>query len=639
MLQWALCDYTPYTADNLGGADIEPMRRIVGIAAVLAAVAMLLGAVITAQERIERCAAVPLIAGDLLDAPDFANLAPTGSSGVLLPAGWSARAVGVQVGDFTVSGSGNSFQLLGIANQLRTPAVAIQPGTSYCITAQALADSISATRLQVTFHWLDAGGAIVRRDRSEWQDVRRWGGPNDRGGWSMIGGGALAPEGATQLEVTFQPASDDRVYLDIIRIRAGRFARVMLTPERPTQPAEVQLRPWPDGADAALSFSFDWETTMGGLVHSRSVDDPNFDQDPVLRGIRMREGVTTTLEIFRPYGIRATYYATGYNFLMGNRERRTFMGDPTFSWANRANRWQTDVWQRQPWFAPDPYGTSASDPAWYFGDLIDPLRREGQDIQSHTFSHLYGGLASSAEWRSDLAEWRTVAAEQGVAPARSLAFPWSGSAGMSFANWQELAAAGITSVTRTNWNPRQPQYHIVSVDEPHCRPVPGHERILACPDFYLTEHSAVAAPAMIDRALAVGGMIDLWAHTEEIVTPDQIAAWSAVVRYAAEQRDAGRLWIAPLAEIADRQQAVAQVELNIARQEPENGITERMPLRIRITNHSAIDLDRLTLDLPYAPDAVTLVNAVERARLAVNDTQLILDLAAGETIEVLVWPA
>lgn len=316
------------------------------------------------------------------------------------------------------------------------------------------------------------------------------------------------------------------------------------------------------------------------------------------------------------------------------------MGDPTFTWANRTNRWQTDAWQQQPWFSPDPYGTTETDPAWYFGDLVPLLQREGHDIQSHTFSHLYGGLAGVEEWRSDLAEWRTVAAERGVSPARSLAFPWSSSAGMSHANWQALAEAGITSVTRTNWNPRQPQYHLVSREDPHCRPVPGHETILACPDFYLTERSAAQAQDVIERAIAAGGMIDLWAHTEEVVSPAQIAAWSEVVRYAAARRDAGDLWIAPLAEIADRQQAVAQVHVEEHKSEPVNADSfQAAPLRLVVTNRSARNLAGLTLRLPFDARRATVQHANGAVNPLIRGATLVFDLAAGETVEVTVWPA
>jgi hypothetical protein len=345
----------------------------------------------------------------------------------------------------------------------------------------------------------------------------------------------------------------------------------------------------------------------------------------------MREGITTTLRLFESYGIRATYYANGYNFLLGNTERRQFMNNPTFAWASKANGWPTDTWTTTPWFAKDPYSSVQTQPAWYFGDLIAPLQRAGQDIQSHTFSHFSGGDASAADWRNDLQAWRALAGERAVPPARELALPWSRSNGMSYADWDALEAAGITSVTRTSWSPNQPQYHIVSAEDPHCRPVPGHERILACPDFYLhSQATAAQAQELIDRAVAAGGMIDLWAHTEEVTSAEQIAAWQQVVRYAARSRDAGQLWVAPLAEIADWQAAVAECTIENVQLKTD---AAESTLSFKLTNGSSRDLNGLTLTLPF-----------KSRQLSVNGTILnsqfsILNVPAGQTVEVQAWPA
>jgi len=400
-------------------------------------------------------------------------------------------------------------------------------------------------------------------------------------------------------------------------------------------PSSLVVEPWPNGYQAALSFSFDWETTMGGLVHSRSLaaEDPNNAVDPQVRGMRMRQGITNTLDLFRAYHIRATYYATGYNFLRGNAERRTFMGDPTFDWASQANGWKSD-WSKRPWFGSDPHGTLASNPDYYFGDLVPLLLAARQDIQTHTFSHLYGGYASPEQWRADFETWRQVAGAQGVAPARSLAFPWSSSGGMSDDSWRALEAAGITSVTRTNRS--QSQYRITSPDDPRCAPVPGHERILACPDFYLHgQESAAPALGLIDRIAQVNGTIDLWAHTEEVTSPDQVAAWEQVVGYAAQQRGAGKLWIAPLAEIADWQQALADVSIQepgVRSQEGDTSIT------FSVANNSARDLKGLTVRLPFGAKRVIAGGETLRSELPSNSL-IALDIPAGQTMEVTAWPS
>jgi hypothetical protein len=475
--------------------------------------------------------------------------------------------------------------------------------------------------------------------------VRRWEGASDRGGWSTLVAGAQAPAGAARLAVSFHPASDDRVYLDDIHIRRTMIGGPDLaSAAQPSPPAlggqrSVVVQPWPGGQRAALSFSFDWETAMGGLIHSRSrADDPNSGQNALDRAMRMRAGVTTTLDLFRPYGIRATYYANGYNFLLGNREKRQFMGNPTFAWATQQNRWLNNTWSSTPWFADDPAGTAQTDPAWYFGDLLPLLQREHQDIQSHTFSHMDGGLADPATWRADLAAWDEVAAERGVAEARSLAFPWSSSAGMSYASWDELEQAGISSITRSNWS--QDQYDLFGRDAdglaatPRCMPLPGHERILACPDFYLTVQRADLALRQLDAAIDSGGMIDLWAHTEEVVAPEQIAAWQRVVGYAAQQRDAGALWIAPLAEIADWQQAIAEVRTE--NREPRTDASGSA-LSFAVINGSQQDLSGVTLKLPFLPQKITVDGTILNTQTAMLDS-MVIDIRAGQTMEVQAWP-
>lgn len=629
-------------------------RRLLLGATIFCLLVGLLGIGIYLQQRIDQCASVPLLAENLL--PN-AELRPGNQAG--MPLGWSRAAGGVELrgpaveidsAGFVLDSDGRALQLIGIANYVETPPILVRPGRTYCFTGYALTDSEqrSPTRLQVAFHWRDAQEREIAAETSLWQPVVLWEADAPPAGWSPIRASFRAPPEAASLLVRIHPASDDRVYLDVMRVQNGGGA---ITSQQITRDStgdsnsDTQLlptiEPWPNGYRAALSFSFDWETAMGGLVHSRSVGDPYADEDPEQRGLRMREGITTTLDIFRPYGVRATYYATGYNFLMGNPNRLEFMGNPTYAWANRANRWASDQWQTTPWFALDPYGTVQSHPAWYFGDLIPILQHERQVIQSHTFSHFYAGLVGPADWRADIDAWNRTAAERGVPPMRSLAFPWSSSAGMSDASWQILTAAGITSVTRLS---DQAQYNLFPQDaqgmvlEPRCQPLPGHAQILACPDFYLTPASADQALAQIDRTLEVGGVIDLWAHTEEVVTPEQQAAWERVVSYAASRE---QLWIAPLPEIADWQQAIAGVEIRTENAEPGTENAEQGSFIFTITNRSDHTLEDLVLRFPFAVEKASIANQAEPSAPAVLCSSVLcaLTLPAETTIEVQIWPA
>lgn len=499
-----------------------------------------------------------------------------------LPAGWVAGAPGVRLGEFSVDANQKSVHMLGIGSWLQLPDVAVQSTSRMCASVLAISDGTSATAVRMRWYWM-RDDVVIAEKISPWQPVRKWQGVADQQAWSRIVATDQAPAGATAVRIRLEPASDDRMYLDYVRVRESHALATMpvAVPDR----MGVRIRPWPAGYAAAVSFSFDWETAMGGLVHSRSVDDPNAELDPLLRGMRMREGITTTLAVFAPYNYPATYYVNGYNFLDGNREQRRFMGDPTFAWATPANGWQTSAWQSQPWFVRDPYTDVQQDPAWYFGDLIPVVRRAGHDIQSHTFSHFYGGYATMAEWQADLYTWNAIATEKDVPPARSLAFPWSSSAGMSYAAWQTLADAGITSVTRTSWNPKLPQYHIVNASEARCRALPGHESIMVCPDYYLTVERTPGALALLTDIRTKDGMIDFWAHTEEVISPEQIAAWQSVVDAVAASSD---VWVAPLRTIAKRQQLIDQL---VVRVDEPNG-------QVVVVNPSRATIPDVVVELP-----------------------------------------
>jgi hypothetical protein len=601
------------------------------------------GAWLYVRQRAAACDPLRALTPQLL--PN-AGLAPGDDPG--MPAGWSRRAVGVELRGpavdgqgFELDGDGRALQLIGVGNYAQAPAVPVRPGAPYCFTVRALSDNApgTPTRARLVFQWQDSGGATLEEQATLWQPVAIWTPDAPPREWAPIRGGFVAPNGASRLAVRVEPVADDGLYLDRFGLYQGGQALTSLAAPRPAD--RGPLAPWPYGRSAAVAFTFDWETSMGGLVHSRSVDDPNFTQDHVLRGMRMREGVTTTLQLFAPLGVRATYYATGYNFLDGNVERRRFMGDPTFSWATRANGWTSDRWASTPWFADDPFGTVASDPAWYFGDLVAPLQAAGQEIQSHTFSHLHGGLADLATWQRDLEDWNAVAAEQGVGAATSIAFPWSSSAGMGDAAWDQLERAGITSVTRLS---DQAQYSLWAADadgviaEPRCRWLPGREgRILACPDFYLTAERASLALEQLERAVAAGGMIDLFAHTEEVVTPEQVAAWGGVVERAAADP---RIWVAPLGEIAAWQRALAKLELGSAPQ------ADGAALALSVANPTDATVVGLALRLPAGTQRVTVNGDALQASGGPQPGGAgfwpaaglaILDLAPGQRVEVSAW--
>ena len=568
-------------------------RWIAGLLVVIAMAASAAGLAAAWNKR--NATPATLTGPNLLPNNDFATDADADG----LPDGWrTPGAGGVQLGEFTVDGTGRSLQISGINNYAASPVIAARPGARYRVAFRALADNPerpSPTRVRVRFHWIDAEGAEFSNLPGTWQAV-------PHRAWALVSDAAVAPPEAAQLSISLHVASDDRIVVDELQL--GQVG--------------VRINPWPDGKRAALALSFDYETAMGGLIHSRSVDDPYAAGDPLDRAHRMRAGAEEIIRLFEPAGIRGTWYTNGYNFLAGNRDRRLFMGNPIYRWATTENHWPTSYWATTPWFARDPYSDEATDPEWYFGSQIPMLKAAGQDIQSHTFAHFDGGLVTPDDWRADFAAWKDVAAPLDVSPATSLAFPWSSSAGMRWDSWEVLAANGIRSVTRTNWS--QPRYRIADRETYAVRTIPGHEQIAVIGDEYLTPSSLPRVRQRLDAALLNEGAIDVWAHTEEVTSPEQRAAWQSIIA----ARDP--FWVAPVPEITTWHAALAHVSIRLRAETPQ--------YVFQVANANPRPLAGLTLVLPFAPARA----AVDGRAIRTTGNRLVMDVPARGAVEVTLWP-
>ncbi|PDW01440.1 hypothetical protein [Candidatus Viridilinea mediisalina] len=209
-------------------------RRLL-IAALFASLLIsLLGGLLFIQQRIAACQPVP-------GRPNLISF----SGGNGLPDGWARRAGGVELRGpavdgqgFDLDGDGRAFQLLGIGNFLQTPAVTVRPGQRLCFSGFALTDSIqrSPTRVRLLFQWRDAAGQPLHEDTTLWQPVVLWTPEAPPRDWSPIKGSFVAPDSATSLVVRIMPASDDRVYLDLMQVRHGGSALQALAAPAQTAP-------------------------------------------------------------------------------------------------------------------------------------------------------------------------------------------------------------------------------------------------------------------------------------------------------------------------------------------------------------------------------------------------------------------
>jgi hypothetical protein len=107
------------------------------------------------------------------------------------------------------------------------------------------------------------------------------------------------------------------------------------------------------------------------------------------------------------------------------------------------------------------------------------------------------------------------------------------------------------------------------------------------------------------------------------------------VSYAAQQRNAGALWIAPLAEIADWQAAVSEVSIQHSGVRTQESAA---PITFQVTNRSQLDLNNLTVTLPFKPKHVTVDGHILNPESWLLNS-MVLNVAAGATVEVQAWPA
>lgn len=484
----------------------------------------------------------------------------------------------------TVTPATDNQVLLAPGAQLSSSVVPVEAGAGYWYMVQLLSGKAitGSDRARVRVLWLDRS---LGKDLS-WNDSLV--SPADVSeilSSAFRGAEYTAPQGAANLRFEITNLGALPLY-----VRAPYLAR-----------RGVNVEQHPNGALGALAFSFDWESAMGGAVHSQgaAVPDPSAAAE---HGLRMRQGADWLNSLFVSNNISATFYATGYNLLDGNTQKRKFNGDPTYKWARTKYNWASDYWATRPWFSYDPYGTYKTDPAWYFGDQTRRLLAAGQEVAPHTFAHIYVRGSDVTEMATDLTEWEKAAKAIGVPAATTFAFPWRSSNSLNADMYDLLYRHGIRAVTRIYAPDIRDQYTVAAVEK--------YPNIAVMPDFLLGAPASTAneeaggAPIgpeaglrVISETLARRGTTSFWTHPEQLGDDPSLAntrqAWQTVIAAAARERDNGRLWIGTVADITAYQTAVMSVTTQL-----DNGFLGFGGWKVRVTNGSGKELRGVTLTLP-----------------------------------------
>lgn len=336
----------------------------------------------------------------------------------------------------------------------------------------------------------------------------------------------------------------------------------------------------------ALAFTFDHETSWIAPRRNIAIKSKYlikrllngikvfYDLSPYRgRGWGQRHGAENIFRIFQEYGIHGTWYCTGYALLSGNKEKRVYAGNPVLSYATKENNfYQGSLWRgNKGYFDDDPFTTYRENPEWYFGDQIKRFYQSGEDIQCHTFSHLYVSLETPERLLRDISEWQHCANEIGLPPAESLAFPYESFlhltntfTGDIFPNQgyfpgseynmvpirhnicdvlSELGIEVVTRIPNWYWQKSYPLFDIVRMD--------NQSNLFLFPGKVLQTRKKDASEeiAYINEIIRTKGTGSLWCHPGNVLTRNEIAKFQSVVSYAKKKAKEGVLLISPLTKI------------------------------------------------------------------------------------------
>jgi peptidoglycan/xylan/chitin deacetylase (PgdA/CDA1 family) len=466
--------------------------------------------------------------------------------------------------------------------------MAVRPGHTYIYSVKTYEhDGMYGLggHAQVRLLWLDDALEVL-----SWNDSPVWYVTPSKADPSFLTGSYVAPEGAARLRFELRNVSEATIWVN----------------EPKVSQVGVYIEQHPNGAQGSIAFSFDWESAMGGAIHSKGMvqHDPQAAEQ---HGIEMRQGADWLKELFAQHGIKATFYGTGYNLLDGNEQRRIFSGDPIYRWASPEFGWGSDYWLTHKWYSDDPYATYETEPAWYFGDQARALLGAGHEIAPHTFGHLYVRGSNPQELAADMDEWLKAAKEAGVPPPTTFAFPWRSSNSLTQEYYDVLRERGIQAVTRIYEGNIRDLYTLSAT----CVLTGGKcisTRMAVMPDFLLGVPSVNAgeeaagsiisrekALEVISETLARRGTTSFWQHPEQLAPKPEFEgvrkAWEEVVAEAAQERERGRLWIAPVADIVAYQRDVMSVTARLDK-------AFLGGWKVEVRNDSGKELSGVTLTLP-----------------------------------------
>ena len=345
----------------------------------------------------------------------------------------------------------------------------------------------------------------------------------------------------------------------------------------------VAIAPFKNNARAAASISADFELSWAFRHHPTEVTRE--------RGRRERENVPHLLKLFERCAFPITWATVGHLFLERCSRTSHGLAHPDMPRPPHNASWAGD------WYMHDPCTNSGDDPLWYAPDLIEQILRSRvpHEIGTHSFSHIdfSPACSNSILVRRELEESAIAMRRFGVTP-KSLVYPFNR---MGHMYHDVLAEMSITAVRhrdrriRLSYPERMPSGVYKFYESMNLRR-PRHYDYLDKVKIF------------VETAVARRAAFHLWFHPSD---PRSLLETELldIVRYLDGQRREGRVWVAPMAEIASYCEARHTLTPHVQRTDGEMVVRWRGSFASERYGHT--DLTLVFPPLPR-PRMITLRN-------------------------------
>lgn len=287
---------------------------------------------------------------------------------------------------------------------------------------------------------------------------------------------------------------------------------------------------FPGKAEGGMIISADFEMAWAFRYSKRNVN-------PLEMARQERENVPVLLSLFEEFSVPITWATVGHLFLESCQK-----GDHDL--MRRIPHFD-DHWKftSGDWFDHDPYTDYHRDNSWYAPDLIELTLRSSvkHEFGCHTFSHIdcSDKNCPAGVLEDEIKACKDAAGKWGI-EFKSFVFP-----GGTYGNYQVLKKHGL-KIYRKNMKhdlayPFRDELGLL-VTSSTASFGKGFDWTA---DYYVQRFRKI-----IDKAINSKTIAHIWLHpsvdkwTLRYVIPP-------VLKYAAEQRQKGRLWIGTMGQIAD----------------------------------------------------------------------------------------